>query len=72
VPQLKPLGPRSIVEGGEGLFDDGCTTWESVGFWGDGDDFTFKVVDDKVVSVTNLALTDLGRAEYDRVAEKKD
>ncbi|KPA36893.1 hypothetical protein FLAG1_10309 [Fusarium langsethiae] len=49
VPQLKPIVPRSAVEGGEGLFDDGCTTWESVGFWGDGDEFTFKVVDGKVV-----------------------
>ncbi|CEI59953.1 hypothetical protein FVEN_g8243 [Fusarium venenatum] len=72
VPQLKPIVPRSAVEGGEGLFDDGCTTWESVGFWGDGDEFTFKVVDGEVVSVTNLALVDLHRAEYTRVSGKKD
>ncbi|KAL6918636.1 hypothetical protein ACHAPO_009544 [Fusarium lateritium] len=71
VSQLKPIVPRSAVEGGEGLFDDGCTTWESVGFWGDGDEFTFKVVDGEVVSVTNLALVDLHRAEYTRVSGKK-
>ncbi|PTD01230.1 Beta-lactamase-like protein [Fusarium culmorum] len=72
VPQLKPIVPRSAVEGGEGLFDDGCTTWQEVGFWGDGDDFTFKVVDDEVVSVTNLALVDLERAEYTRVSGEKE
>ncbi|KAI6753779.1 hypothetical protein HG531_005948 [Fusarium graminearum] len=72
VPQLKPIGPRSAVEGGEGLFDDGCTSWQEVGFWGDGDDFTFKVVDGEVVSVTNLALVDLQRAEYTRVPGEKE
>ncbi|UZP36779.1 hypothetical protein NXS19_004595 [Fusarium pseudograminearum] len=72
VPQLKPIGPRSAVEGGEGLFDDGCTSWQEVGFWGDGDDFTFKVVDGEVVSVTNLALVDLQRAEYTRVSGEEE
>ncbi|RGP72913.1 hypothetical protein FLONG3_6551 [Fusarium longipes] len=72
VPQFKPIGPRSAVEGGEGLFDDSCTAWESVGFWGDGDDFTFKVVDGKAVSVTNLAIVDLKRAEYTRVSEDEN
>ncbi|QPC69263.1 hypothetical protein HYE68_000015 [Fusarium pseudograminearum] len=72
VPQLKPIGPRSAVEGGEGLFDDGCTSWQEVGFWGDGDDFTFKVVDGEVVSVTNLALVDLQRAKYTRVSGEEE
>jgi CubicO group peptidase (beta-lactamase class C family) len=72
VPQIKPIEPRSAVEGGEGLFDDGCTTWESVGFWGDGDEFTFKVVDGEVISVTNLALGDLNRSEYNRISGGKD
>ncbi|KAJ4115347.1 hypothetical protein NW768_011199 [Fusarium equiseti] len=59
IPQPRPLGPRSAVEGGEGLFDDACQAWESVGFWDESDDFTFEIEDGKVVSVTNRDLVDV-------------
>lgn len=70
IPQLPPLPPRSAVEGGEGLFDDACQTWESVGFWDDTDDFTFEVEDGKVISVTNRALIDLARSTYKHQSEE--
>ncbi|KAJ3525903.1 hypothetical protein NM208_g11436 [Fusarium decemcellulare] len=53
VPQIRPIAPRSAVEGGQGLFDNGCETWFSVGFWDSIDEFVFDVVDGRVVSVEN-------------------
>ena len=64
IPQIPPIEPRAAVEGGEGLFDNGCTAWGSVGFWDDSDEFTFEVQDGKVVGVTNRALTDLMRSTF--------
>ena len=64
IPQIPPIEPRAAVEGGEGLFDNGCVTWGSVGFFDDSDEFTFEVEDGKVVSVTNRALTDLMRSTF--------
>ncbi|KAF4468817.1 beta-lactamase [Fusarium albosuccineum] len=53
VPQIRPIAPRAAVEGGQGLFDNGCETWFSVGFWDSIDEFVFQVVDGRVVSVEN-------------------
>ncbi|WAO95744.1 Beta-lactamase domain-containing protein [Fusarium falciforme] len=53
VAQIKPISPRAEVEGGEGMFDNGCQTWFDVGFWDSLDEFVFEVVDGKVVSVEN-------------------
>ncbi|KAF5009443.1 hypothetical protein FDECE_4325 [Fusarium decemcellulare] len=53
VPQIRPIAPRAAVESGQGLFDNGCETWFSVGFWDSIDEFVFEVVDGRVVSVEN-------------------
>ncbi|KAF2652771.1 beta-lactamase/transpeptidase-like protein [Lophiostoma macrostomum CBS 122681] len=42
--------PRSAVEGREGLFDDGCTQWENVGFF-TASDFDLELVEGKLMSV---------------------
>ncbi|RFN48822.1 beta-lactamase-like protein [Fusarium flagelliforme] len=69
IPQIPPIEPRAAVEGGEGLFDDGCTSWESVGFWDDSDEFTFEIDDGKVVGVTNRALIDVMRSTFKHESE---
>lgn len=72
IPQIKPIEPRSAVEGGKGLFDDGCTSWESVGFWDDSDEFEFKLVDGQVVSITNRALMGVERSTFSRVSNEEN
>jgi hypothetical protein len=42
--------PRSAAEGGIGLFDNGCNSWASVGFFS-ASDFDLEVVDGKLMSV---------------------
>ncbi|RBR18132.1 uncharacterized protein FIESC28_06198 [Fusarium coffeatum] len=64
IPQVPPIEPRAAVEGGEGLFDDGCMAWASVGFFDDSDEFTFEVEDGKVAGVTNRALIDVMRSTF--------
>ncbi|PGG97726.1 hypothetical protein GX51_07170 [Blastomyces parvus] len=55
VPHLTPVPPRAEVEGGEGLFDDGCTSWFSTAFFDLGigvtDEFLLKVKEGKLVEV---------------------
>ncbi|KKZ64183.1 hypothetical protein EMCG_01531 [[Emmonsia] crescens] len=55
VPQILPAQPRAAVEGGKGLFDDGCTSWFSTAFFDLGmgaiDEFVLKVKDGKLVEV---------------------
>ncbi|EEQ92497.2 uncharacterized protein BDCG_07617 [Blastomyces dermatitidis ER-3] len=57
VPHLTPAQPRAAVEGGEGLFDDGCTSWFSTAFFDLGigvmDEFLLKVKEGKLVEVRN-------------------
>ncbi|KAJ4304649.1 hypothetical protein N0V90_000175 [Kalmusia sp. IMI 367209] len=52
--------PRSQVEGGKGLFDDGCTVWETTGFYSTGD-FELEVVKGQVTAVrmmdSNVTMT---------------
>lgn len=59
IPQTLPPLPRAAVEGGQGLFENGCETWESVDFWSsDGygiDEFVFEVVGGRLESVRSLA-----------------
>lgn len=54
VPQALPVGLRAEVEGGEGLFDNACDTWFSVGFFGSLDEFILEVVDNKVERLRNM------------------
>ncbi|OJD25891.1 hypothetical protein ACJ73_02742 [Blastomyces percursus] len=55
VPHITPSEPRAAVEGGKGLFDDGCTSWFSTAFvdLGTGvmDEFLLKVREGKLVEV---------------------
>jgi len=46
--------PRSYVEGGKGLFDDGCISWEEVGFY-NTTQFDLEVVDGKLMAVRMFA-----------------
>lgn len=45
--------PRSQIEGGEGLFDDGCITWETTGFYSTSE-FELEVIDGKVTAARML------------------
>ncbi|KAJ4360885.1 uncharacterized protein N0V89_001453 [Didymosphaeria variabile] len=45
--------PRSQVEGGTGLFDDGCTAWETTGFF-TTTEFELEVVEGRVMAVRML------------------
>ena len=51
VPQKLPIAPRAAVEGGKGLFENSCETWESVGFFAANDEFVFELVNGKVQGV---------------------
>ncbi|KAF2187570.1 beta-lactamase/transpeptidase-like protein [Zopfia rhizophila CBS 207.26] len=42
--------PRTQVEGGEGLFENGCTAWETTGFFTTSD-FELEVVEGRLMSV---------------------
>lgn len=53
VPQILPPGPRSAAEGGQGLFNNGCGSWQSVGFF-PIDEFVFDIVDGRLESVTSI------------------
>jgi hypothetical protein len=52
--------PRTQVEGGEGLFESGCTSWDSTGFYSTSD-FQLEVVEGKLMSVlavdSNITMT---------------
>lgn len=58
IPQVLPRGARAAVEGGQGLFNNGCETWYSVDFWSfDGigsDEFVFEVVEGRLEGVRSL------------------
>ena len=61
VAELNPFLPRSQAEGGAGLFEDGCISWFSAGFWqtegGQAlDELLFEIEDGKLVSVNSPAL----------------
>jgi hypothetical protein len=55
VPEVTPRGERSALEGGAGLFDRGCETWMSLGFfsflgvWPES--FIINVVDGRATSI---------------------
>lgn len=55
VPQLLPAEPRSAAEGGVGLFNVGCESWQAAGFWAIGggylDQFVFDIENGKVMGV---------------------
>lgn len=51
VTQRLPVGPRAEVEGGKGMFDNGCESWLSVGFSGSDDEYLLDVVDGRVKSL---------------------
>ncbi|OJD11518.1 hypothetical protein AJ78_07732 [Emergomyces pasteurianus Ep9510] len=55
VPQIVPAQPRAAVEGGKGLFDDGCASWFNTAFYdlviGVMDEFVLKVKDGKLIEV---------------------
>lgn len=68
IPSVVPPGPRGIVQGGMGMFDDGCAGWEAVDFNILGvngvDGFVFEVVDGRLEGVRHPALgLDLKRIE---------
>lgn len=52
--------PRTRVEGGEGLFENGCMTWEATGFYSTSD-FDVEVLEGKLTSVrlmdSNVTMT---------------
>ncbi|KAF4978639.1 hypothetical protein FZEAL_5042 [Fusarium zealandicum] len=68
VAQIRPIGPRSDVEGGQGLFENGCQTWFDVGFWDSGDEFVFEIQNTRVESVENMVT----RQVLKRVDERRD
>jgi hypothetical protein len=49
VAELLPSSPRSQIEGGKGLFDDGCISWASTAFYEDTE--TFQSVDQFILEV---------------------
>lgn len=55
IPYSKPLPARAAIEGGDGLFDEACLAWFSVGFFHFGgnaiDQFMFYVQDGRLAKV---------------------
>lgn len=60
IPTVVPTAPRSLVQGGKGMFDDGCAGWESVDFnildVNGVDGFVFEVEEGRVMGVRHPAL----------------
>lgn len=56
VPQLHPIEPRASIEGGQGIFDEGCRTWASAAFLPDYDSFVLEFVEGRLQSITSVVL----------------
>jgi hypothetical protein len=67
--EAEPFPPRSVLEGGETLFENGCVTWLNMGFFSFfgafGESFIFNVVDGQAQAV----FSPLVGVELERVAE---
>lgn len=50
---LKEPGPRAAIEGGVGLFDNGCVAWQDTGFYTTSE-FELEVVGGQVESVRHI------------------
>ncbi|KAI9692033.1 MAG: hypothetical protein M1820_009608 [Bogoriella megaspora] len=51
--ELEPLQPPAAVEGGSGLFNDGYTAWQQVGFY-PNDEMVLEIVNGRLESVTSI------------------
>ncbi|KAK5078910.1 hypothetical protein LTS08_003938 [Lithohypha guttulata] len=54
VVEYYPIEPRAAIEGGQGLFNNGCTAWLSAAFYPDSDSLTLDIVDGQLESVTSV------------------
>ena len=57
IPGVIPRGPRSALEGGTGLFDLGCESWQNLGFYSYTgaypEGFVINVADGRAVSISH-------------------